>query len=70
MPQIEISYEALDEIVVGALKDHIECVEINQNRLQEMIDNGETLQDFQKIDYFDNGEIIDAMNKVLKYFGG
>jgi len=70
MPQIDIPFEALDAIVIGALKDHIECLEINQKTLQDIIDAGGDLEDYQKVDYYDNADMMRAMNKIIDYFGG
>ena len=70
MPNIDIPYEALDAIVIGALKDNIEVLNKNQQELQEIVDAGDELMNHQKIDYFNNLDLIKAMNKIIAYYSG
>ena len=62
---LELDMETADRIVVLSLRNH--CEYLMQEQLE--IENMDVVPGHKQADYFDNREIIAAMEKVLKYYG-
>lgn len=68
MPTLEVPYEVLDAIVISALSNDLEILQTNKKELQDIIDAGGDLKEYQKIDFCDCVQRINAIEILLKYY--
>jgi hypothetical protein len=64
--KIELSDEAIEDIVCGTLKEHMKYMKKNIKALKKM----DELQPFQMQDLGHDVKMLAAMEEVYGYFGG
>lgn len=62
---LELDMETADKIVVLSLRNHCEYLSQEQCEIEDM----DVVPGYKLADYFENREIMAAMEKVLKYYG-
>ena len=62
---LELDMETADKIVVLSLRNHCEYLSQEQREIEDM----DVVPGYKLADYFENREIMAAMEKVLKYYG-
>ena len=63
---IEVSEEISDQIVLDVLKESIDCVTQDVKNLKAM----KNKKEYQRQDMLNGIEILEALEKVYKYYGG
>ena len=63
---IEVSEEIADQIVLDVLKESIDCVTQDVKNLKAM----KNKKEYQRQDMLNGIEILEALEKVYKYYGG